>query len=126
LKRSGGGGEDLPDQLSVRIWYERDTAVLEVRGELDLASYRSLEDAFGRALESRPMLVVLDLAELEFMDVVGLRSILHAQEDLAAAGKRLVLAAPAPGVKRLLALTGQEGALRISGSVAEALDANLC
>jgi anti-anti-sigma factor len=111
--------------LNVRIWNERGTAVLAVRGELDLASYRSLEEALGRALESCPKSVVLDLAELEFMDVAGLRSVLRAQESLTAAGKRLVLAAPAPGVRRLLALTGQEDALRTTGSVSEALDLNL-
>jgi anti-sigma B factor antagonist len=112
----------VPVQFSLSIRSERRASVVQLTGELDLASHRKLEDGLAPAVESASELVVLDLGRLEFMDVAGLRALLRAQERAASAGKQLVLAAPAPAVRRLLSLTGQEQAFRRYGSVAEALD----
>lgn len=100
---------------------EHGATVLALTGELDLASYPKLEDEIDRLLESAPKLVVLDLAELQFMDVAGLRALLHFDQRLRGEGKRLAVAAIPPATRRLLALTGQEQALRLFESVAEAL-----
>jgi anti-anti-sigma factor len=90
-------------------------------GELDLASFPQLEHAIDRALESDPELMVLDLEALEFMDIAGLRSVIRSQQQLRGLGKRLVVAAPGTGVRRLLALTHHEETLRVAASTAEAL-----
>ena len=114
----------MPVQLSVSIRGERGATVMRLRGELDLASHREFEVALAGALRSPPERVVIDLTELEFMDVAGMRAMLRSQERAEAAGKQLVLAAAVPGVRRLLWLTGQDQAFRTFDSVPEAIGAD--
>jgi anti-anti-sigma factor len=108
-------------EFNVTSRLDGQAAVLALGGELDLASHRSLEEAVGSALAAGSALVVLDLADLEFMDVAGLRSVLRAEQRARAAGAPLVLAGPSSGIRRLLALTRQRQALTVLGSVADAL-----
>jgi anti-anti-sigma factor len=98
--------------------------VVQLGGELDLASFHELEHALAPAVDSDSAaeLVVLDLGRLEFMDVSGLRALVRSRRRAESAGKQLVLAAPAPAIWRLLSLTRQEKAFRVYGSVAEALE----
>ena len=112
----------VPVQFSMSIRSKRTATVVQLGGELDLASHHKLEDALAPALESGAELVVLDLGELEFMDVAGLRALLRSKERAASAGKQLVLVAPGPPISRLLSLTGQEQAFQVYGSVAAALE----
>ena len=76
--------------------------VIRLEGELDLAASASLrrhvESTAGRAL-------VLDLRLVTFVDSSALRELLRARTDLQARGDRLVLAAMAPALRRLLELT---------------------
>jgi anti-anti-sigma factor len=111
----------MQSEFTVTIRLEQGATVVGLSGELDLASYPQLEHEIDRLLESAPEFVVLDLAELEFMDVAGMRSILRLDERLRAEGKRLAVAATPPPTRRLLALTGQEQALRLFESTSEAL-----
>jgi anti-anti-sigma factor len=115
----------MPVQLSVSVRGEGGATVVRLRGELDLASHPEFEATLAEALGLLPERVVMDLAELEFMDVAGMRAILRSQERAEGAGKQLVLAAPVPGVRRLLSLTGQEEAFRTFDSVPEAIGADL-
>ena len=117
------GAPALESEFRVTI-RPADPTVLVLSGELDLASYPRLEHAIDRVLESTPTseLVVLDLSGLEFMDIAGLRSVLRSDQRLRGVGKRFVVASPAPGVRRLLALTDQERALRVFGSLDEAVE----
>ena len=80
--------------------------VLDLAGELDLAAGpRFRELVQGMAVDA-PKLVVIDLEEVGFMDSTMLRELLRAHRELTEGGARLVLAAPQPGVRRLLELTG--------------------
>jgi anti-sigma B factor antagonist len=76
--------------------------VIRLEGELDLAASASLrrhvESTAGRAL-------VLDLRLVTFVDSSALRELLRARMELGARGDRLVLAAMAPALRRLLELT---------------------
>lgn len=112
----------MSSDFRVTIRAEGRATVVALRGELDLASLTELEHVIDNVLRSSAELVVLDVAELEFLDVAGLRSILRTDHRLRARGQRLALAAPGPGIRRLLALTGQEDALRVFGSTADALE----
>lgn len=111
----------MGSNFSVKIRLERTAIVMVLGGELDLASFPQLEHAIDRALESDPELMVLDLEALEFMDVAGLRSVIRSDQQLRGLGKRLVIAAPGAGVRRLLTLTHQQDALHAAASTAEAL-----
>ena len=55
--------------------------------------------------------LVLDLAEVTFIDSAGMRALLIVRENLAATGRALRLANVTPEVKRLLDLVGLTGVL---------------
>jgi anti-sigma B factor antagonist len=78
-----------------------------VSGELDIATAPQLADALSEALRDC-VAVILDLSELEFMDSVGLQTILSANARLADVGCRLVLIAGGHQVQRIFEITGTQ------------------
>lgn len=88
--------------------------VLELAGELDLATAgrfrRLLEDARTRGRTG----VVIDLTEVSFMDSTMLRELLRARAETEGAGGRLVLAGAQASVARLLDLTGTADVFRLT------------
>jgi anti-sigma B factor antagonist len=96
---------------------EDGTAVLELAGELDVATAELLRerirDLLGHGTDVHRL--VLDLAGLEFLDVTGLGALLEARRKLAALGGTLVLRRPRPMVLRMLSLLKLEDALRVEG-----------
>jgi anti-sigma B factor antagonist len=95
----------LETQLSIGVREQARSAVLVVRGELDIASNPQLEEALERALRSEAELVVLDLGELQFMDVTSLRVLVGAHKQAQQSAKRLVLVNVGGQIRRLLTLT---------------------
>jgi anti-sigma B factor antagonist len=86
--------------------------VLRLRGELDVATAPEFERALLR-LRPRHQRVVLDLAELRFMDSTGLRILLQARRVASEGGWQLALRSVPPNVHRLLKLSGVEQAIPI-------------
>ena len=82
-------------------------------GELDIASSTSLELELQTAEARRPPMLVLDLAELNFMGVSGLRSILDAARRARRDGRQLVVTNPVPHISRLFELTAIDQSLEI-------------
>ena len=78
---------------------------ITLTGELDLATAPQLRTALSRAAEDAE-LVVVDLSELKFMDSTGIQTILTADAQLRAAGRRLALVPGPPQVQRVFELTG--------------------
>ena len=77
---------------------------LRLAGELDVATSQRLREHFDAAIE--PLAIVLDLADVVFMDSSALRELLRAQGLLRERGGVVVLAAAQAAVRRLLELTG--------------------
>jgi anti-sigma B factor antagonist len=86
--------------------------IVRLRGELDVATAPSFERVL---LSLRPprQRVVLDLAELRFMDSTGLRILLKAKRAAAEGGWLLVLRSVPPNIRRLLELAGVADAIPI-------------
>lgn len=81
-------------------------AELALAGELDLATVETLVEQVD-ALERRTTGdIVLDLAELAFIDSTGLRALITIEQSLAPASRRLVLRNPQDPVDRILKMTG--------------------
>jgi anti-anti-sigma factor len=78
---------------------------LMLSGELDMSSATSLELELQTAEARRPPLIVLDLAQLRFMGVSGLRAILDAARRARREGRQLVVTNPVPHILRLFELT---------------------
>lgn len=91
----------MGDQLTVEVDHEDEgrTRRVRPRGEIDLATIDTLQ----RCLESLPCeveLVVVDLAEVPFIDSSGINAILRAHADRQATGGRVRIAHPTPAARR--------------------------
>jgi anti-anti-sigma factor len=91
------------------------SARLALRGELDMSSAPVLARELARAARRRPDRIVLDLAELSFMDVTGLRAILDVARRVRRYGGAVVIENPQPHILRLLELTAIDQTLEVTG-----------
>jgi anti-sigma B factor antagonist len=82
----------------------RDTIVIEVSGEVDLATAPAVEQELLRA-EQADEQVALDLSNTSFMDSTGLQMIIAVDKRLRERGRRLVVVQGPPQIRRLLDLT---------------------
>lgn len=96
-------------QLTVEVSPDGHRIVLG--GELDMATVGLVSAALDAAI-AREANVVLDLAQLEFVDSTGIAAIVRANTALRARGCSLtLLVAPGGTVARVLDLTGVRGML---------------
>ncbi|MFF0467356.1 STAS domain-containing protein [Micromonospora zamorensis] len=105
-------------QLSVRAG--RGCTVLEVRGELDMATSPQLRENLQRLVDAGDRRVVVDLAGVGFMDSSGLGALVVMFKALRDAGGRLCLAAVQPAVLSVLSVTSVDQAIDVYGTVPEA------
>jgi anti-sigma B factor antagonist len=78
---------------------------LTLRGELDISSAPSLEEALGRIEEAGPDLLVIDLRGLAFMDSTGLRTIVAADQRARAQDRRVIIVRGPEAVDRIFSVT---------------------
>ena len=88
---------------------------VRLRGELDLASAVTLTKCLRR-LQERHEQVLLDLDELTFIDMSGVRTLLAAADSAAGDGWAFAVTRGSAPVRRLVALVGLDGQLPVDGS----------
>jgi anti-anti-sigma factor len=95
----------------------RDAAGVRVRlrGELDMAGAPKVADCLRR-LQDRGEQVVLDLDELTFIDMSGLRVVLTAAESASRDGWSFAVTRGSAPVRRLITLVQLDGQLPVDGS----------
>lgn len=86
------------------------TRTIAPRGELDLASAPQARAAVHDALEGPVETLVVDLANVTFLDSTGIHLLLAAETDARARGVRFALLPGPPAVQRILAMVGVETA----------------
>jgi len=91
--------------------------VVTVSGDLDVSDALSLREALGRAQGEGAIPVLLDLAEVGFIDSSGVGLLVTAQRRAAASGGRFALAALTPTVARVLELTRTDRMLTVLPTV---------
>ena len=101
-------------ELSMRSVRDADTHTIVLRGEMDIANAADVEKELLRVEATDATTIVLDLAELSFIDSTGIRLLLMADSRSRANGERLVLRRPPEGVLRVLRLAGVEDRLRFT------------
>jgi anti-anti-sigma factor len=103
--------------LDVRIRYAPSLPLVRLVGELDVGSAHLLTDAIESlaATQLPAEMVVLDLAEVRFCDIAGLRAIQWCSTALAATGMHLVLYHPPDAVTKLIAMSGMAAGVTIRG-----------
>jgi stage II sporulation protein AA (anti-sigma F factor antagonist) len=115
---------DLAVSASALSSAEGPARLVTLAGEADITA-RHLHDALAAEVTASPLLLVVDLSKLTFMDSWALQVILKAGQSLRRAGGRLVLAGPSGGVRRILELTGASVLVPVYGSVQDALPSGL-
>jgi anti-sigma B factor antagonist len=93
--------------------------VVRLAGELDLYNVGEVNDALSIASAEQPERLVIDLADVDFVDSTALGAIIEARQRLA--GVQLLLAAPGPEVRRALEVSGLASHLDVRDSVEDAL-----
>lgn len=76
-----------------------------VHGEVDMATAPELDDKLSRLLHQAPGSLVLDVADVSFMDCAGLSVIASALQQLPDRSQ-LIIRRPPPFLSRLLDITG--------------------
>jgi anti-sigma B factor antagonist len=91
--------------------------VVEVAGDLDMATAPQLRDGLQRVLEAGTHNVVVDLAGVGFMDSSGLGALVVMFNAARERGGRLCLAAAQRPVRTLLTVTSVDQAIGIYDTV---------
>jgi anti-sigma B factor antagonist len=99
-------------ELSIDVQREGDEPVVHLAGELDLSTSPDLQEALA-PLTRESRRVVVDLADLEFMDSTGLAALLGAHKALAERGGTLELRHPSRMVIGLVQITGLDDVFEI-------------
>ncbi len=103
----------LLDIIEVR---DAGTVRMRLRGELDLAGAPTLSDRL-RTLRERGEPVVLDLDELQFIDMSGLRALLAASDEASRDGWSFVVTRGSCQVRRLIGLVRPARQLPVDGDM---------
>jgi anti-anti-sigma factor len=106
------------------VFHSSRLAIVELVGEHDLAQLDRVRDALETAQTQRPD-VVVDLSRCEFFDSSVISALLHAQDEIGAAGGRLALIIPdaSPHLSRIVNVMQLGELLPLHGSLEAALAA---
>ena len=106
------GEQGLLEVMEVR---EDGRVRVRLRGELDLDGAPTVAERL-RSLRERRETVLLDVDELRFIDMSGLRVLLTAADDASRDGWTFTVTRGSAAVQRLLALVRVDGRLPLDGS----------
>ena len=106
---------------SVAVSSVGDVAVVQLRGEFDLASAARLREMLDDVVRTKPAGVIIDLSRVAYCDSACLDEFAAARRNAVQVGARLCLVAPCPLVRRVLDLTGLAVLLPVYASVDYAL-----
>ena len=107
--RSGSARAVGPEPFAVEVQRRDDVAIVQPRGELDIATVETLRAALD-GIES-PGRLVLDLRGLSFIDSTGLHLLVALHQRAQRDGFQLTLLAPAAPIDRAIELCGLDEVL---------------
>jgi anti-sigma B factor antagonist len=98
----------VPDEKAVELIVADDAAppTVVLRGEIDMLFEVQLQTCFQNALETHPSEIVVDMAQLTFIDSTGLNALMAAKRMLQENGGHLVIANPPRIALRVLEMSG--------------------
>lgn len=110
------------DEPVIGVATNGDAVVVRLGGELDLSNAAAVRQALLDAVDGTPGRVVVDLAQVDFMDSTALAALLEARARLRER-ERFLLAAPGLEAQRALQVSGLDRHFRVHATVEEALAA---
>lgn len=113
----------MPD-LTISSTLHSAGRVLALNGEIDMATEDRFQEAVIEALITQPHgRVVLDCAELRFIDSSGLRVLIRAHKTAKEQQALMAIASPIRRVMQTLRVTSLDTRIPVFGTVTEALTA---
>jgi anti-sigma B factor antagonist len=99
--------------LTIRIEQHHESLRVRTIGELDIATANSLDEELRRVWYCDASPILLDLGELDFLDSVGVRSLLGAAKHSRENGDRLRIRIASAPIRRVIDVVGVERSLRL-------------
>lgn len=99
--------------LVIRTNRDADKVVVGVTGEVDVSNAPELRDAIDAELAADPAGLLVDLADVPYIDSTGIGVLVGAAHRAKDAGVSLVVTNPQRNVARVLAMLGVDGELGI-------------
>ena len=94
------------EQLVARLHRDADIATVALQGEVDVLTVDQVRVAISDAIATRPRAIVVDLADLSFIDSTGLGALIFGFQRCRDAHIAFRLARPTRGVHQILVLSG--------------------
>jgi anti-sigma B factor antagonist len=114
--------EGQAGSLEVEVRSDDTAHVVRVAGELDLDTRRQLEEALD-GLAKPPLIVVLDFADLTFVDSTGLKTLLNEHRRAREERYEFVIAGARPEVREIFRVTALDITLPLAPDVASVIGA---
>ena len=108
-RRTGSARAAALEPFAVKVQRRDDVAIVQARGELDVATVETLRATLGAIVSTGRL--VLDLRGLSFIDSTGLHLLVALHQRAQRDGFQLTLVAPAAPVDRAIRLCGLDEAL---------------
>jgi anti-anti-sigma factor len=105
--------QSTPAQLRIFIREREPTPILQLTGEVDMASVPLLRETYDEVCPKPACGLVVDLSGVTFLDSSGLAILLAIHEELQNRGTQLTILAPTPSVRRLFGITGLDSVFEI-------------
>jgi anti-sigma B factor antagonist len=96
-------------------------AIMTLPAEVDISNAEQVREGLLSAMAQGASRVIADMTATTFCDSAGVTALVRVVRQATAHGSRLRLAATAPAVTRVLALTGVDRLIEVYPSVAAAL-----
>lgn len=104
-----------------RVFWVGSVAVLMLPAEVDISNAEQVRENLLGVLAQNAFLVIADMTATTFCDSAGVTALVRAVRKAKASGAGLRVAASAPAVTRVLAITGVDRLIEIYPSVAAAM-----
>jgi anti-sigma B factor antagonist len=97
---------------------EGSSALVRIRGDLDLQVVDRVTEALARIESDEPELLVIDLSRLSFMDSTGMGAVAAAHARAQEAGRRFAIVRPPGGVRQAFDRTRLDEVITITDDLA--------
>lgn len=110
----------MDDGLSANVSRIDGVAVVSVAGDVDLNTAAALRTVIDETVETRPLGLVIDLTDVDFLGSVGLSLLVQTRETV---GESFAVVADGPATSRPIRLTQLDQVFALHATLADALAA---
>ena len=108
--------------LDIQVEQMGDSAVISVRGEVDLYSSPALRQEIKKQVKKKPDVLVVELSRVEYMDSSGVATLVEGLKNIGKKGGRLKLAGLTDPVRQVFKFAHLDKVFDIYPDLDKALD----